>query len=190
MSPDGPHDGLDLEQYREYLRLLARSRLDPRLQARLEPSDLVQQTLLEAWQALGQLRGHSREQVAAWLRQILARNLANAVRDLRRDKRDVAREQSLDALLHDSALSLEAWLAAELSSPGRCAVRQEESARLASALAKLQETQREVVLLRYFHGWPLHQIGRQVGRTPAAVAGLLHRGLLQLRTLLHEPESP
>jgi RNA polymerase sigma-70 factor (ECF subfamily) len=188
MSPDATNAGLDLEQFRDYLRLLAQSRLDPRLQAKLDPSDVVQQTLLEAHQARGQLHGRDREQVAAWLRQILARNLANALRDFRRDKRDVAREQPLDAILRDSSLKLEAWLAAEQSSPSARLQRQEDAARLAAAVAKLPEAQREVVVLRHCHGWSLHEIGRHVRRSAAAVAGLLHRGLLQLRTHLHEPE--
>jgi RNA polymerase sigma-70 factor (ECF subfamily) len=188
MEPDAASNGRDLEPFREYLRLLARARLDPRLQAKLDPSDVVQQTLLEAYQALGQLRGRSREQIAAWLRQILARNLANAVRDFGREKRDVAREQSLDAALRDSSANLEAWLAAEQSSPSEQVERMEQEARLAAALAALPEAQREVVLLRHFHGWPLADISRHVGKSAAAVAGLLHRGLQQVRAQLHEPE--
>jgi RNA polymerase sigma-70 factor (ECF subfamily) len=181
-------DGRDLEQFRAYLRLLAQAHLPPRLQAKLGPSDLVQQTLLEAYQALGQFRGQSRAQLAAWLRQVLARNLANAVRDFGRDKRDVAREQSLDAELRHSSARLEAWLASEQSSPSAQAERNEETVRLAAALEALPEAQREVVLLRHFHGWSLSDIARHVGRSPAAVAGLLHRGLQQVRARLHEPE--
>ena len=185
---DAAPEGRDLEAFRDYLRLLARAGLDPRLQAKLDPSDVVQQTLLEAYQALGQLRGQGREQVAAWLRQILARNLANAVRDFRRDKRDVAREQALDAVLRDSSARLDAWLAAEQLSPSARLQRQEDADRLAAALATLPEAQREVVLLRHCQGWSLADISRQVGRSPSAVAGLLHRGLQHLRTQLEEPE--
>src|SRR5262249_30610961 len=135
---DHDADGPGLEQFRDYLRLLARLRLDPRLRAKLDPSDVVQQTLLEAHKGRDQFRGRTFAERAAWLRQILARNLANAVRDLGRDKRDVARERSL-----------EAWLAAEQSSPSERAQREEEAVRLAQALATLPETQREVVLLRH-----------------------------------------
>jgi RNA polymerase sigma-70 factor (ECF subfamily) len=92
-----------LERYRAYLRLLARMLLDPRLQSKLDPSDVVQQTLLQAHQARNDFRGRSEAELAAWLRQILARNLAHAVRDLGRAKRDIGRERSLEAALDASS---------------------------------------------------------------------------------------
>src|SRR5215468_9930602 len=138
MSDAAPH-GRDLEAFRDYLRLLARAGLDPRLQAKLDPSDVVQQTLLEAHKDLANFRGTSPEELRAWLRQVLARNLVNALRDFRRDKRDVAREQALDALAAQSSARVEAWLAAEGSSPSAGLRRQEEAARLAAALEKLPE---------------------------------------------------
>jgi RNA polymerase sigma-70 factor (ECF subfamily) len=174
-------DALDLDGFRDYLRLLARARLDPRLQAKLDPSDVVQQTLLEAHKERAAFRGQTPGEMAAWLRQILARNLANALRDFRRDKRDVGRERALDALVEDSSARVAAWLAAEQSSPSARAERQEETARLAAALEGLPGPQREVVVLRHLHGWSLHDIARHVGRSRAAVAGLLHRGLQQVR---------
>src|SRR5947209_2028406 len=88
---------LDLEPFRSYLMLLARMRLDRKLQGKVGASDIVQQTLLEAHQAAEVLRGQDVVTQAAWLRRILARNLANAVRDLGRHKRDVRRERSLQA---------------------------------------------------------------------------------------------
>ena len=123
-----------VERCRPYLRLLARARLDPLLRGKLDASDVVQQTLLEAHQGRDHFRGHTTAELAAWLRQILARNLANAVRDLRRDKRDVTRERSLEAALEHSASALEAWLADEQSSPSRKADRQERAVRVAEAL--------------------------------------------------------
>jgi RNA polymerase sigma-70 factor (ECF subfamily) len=168
--------------------LLARARLDPRLQAKLFPSDVVQQTLLEAHRDRAQLKGDSPEQLACWLRQILARNLANAVRDFGRECRDVRREQSLEDAVNASSARIEKWLAAEQSSPSQQVEWQEQAVRLAAALAALPEAQREVVLLRHCHGWSLAQISQHVGRSAAAVAGLLHRGLEQVRAYLHESE--
>jgi RNA polymerase sigma-70 factor (ECF subfamily) len=184
MNPE--QSGASLEGFREYLRLLARVHLDRRLQSKLDPSDVVQQTLLEAYQSLGQFRGQGPAQKAAWLRQILARNLANAVRDLGRNKRDVQRERSLEAALENSSLRLEAWLAAEQSSPSQQAARREDVVRLAEALAQLPEPQREAILLRHIQDCPLADIAQQLNRSKAAVAGLLHRGLEQLRLLLQD----
>jgi RNA polymerase sigma-70 factor (ECF subfamily) len=177
-----------LERFRSYLLLLARVRLDPRLRPKLDASDVVQQTLLEAHRDLAQFRGRTVGEQAAWLRQILARNLANVVRDLRRDKRDVAREQPLQAALDASASRLEAWLASEQSSPSQHAERHEWAVRLAEALAALPEKQREAVVLRHWHGCSLVEIGQRLGCTPAAVTGLLHRGLRNLRRQLHDLE--
>jgi RNA polymerase sigma-70 factor (ECF subfamily) len=181
-------EGPTLERFRAYLHLLARMQLGPRLQGKLDPSDLVQQTLLQALEALDQFRGRSEAKLAAWLRQILARNLANAARDLGRAKRDVARELSLEAALEQSSARLEAWLAAEQPSPSQQAQRKEQVLRLAEALASLPKAQQEALTLHYLQGWSLGDIGRHLGRSPAAVAGLIKRGLKQLRLLLHESE--
>jgi RNA polymerase sigma-70 factor (ECF subfamily) len=183
---DDPDRGL--ERFRSYLLLLARVRLDASVRAKVDASDVVQQTLLEAHRDHAQLRGRSAGEQAAWLRQILARNLANVVRDLRRDKRDLAREQPLQAALDESASRLEAWLAAEQSSPSQQVERQERAVRLAEALAALPEKQREAVVLRHWHGCSLAEIAERLGCTTAAVTGLLHRGLRSLRKQLDDLE--
>jgi RNA polymerase sigma-70 factor (ECF subfamily) len=186
MSREGDEGGPALERYRPYLLLLARMRLDPRLRGKLDASDVVQQTLLEAHQARDQFRGTEHEE-AAWLRQILARNLANAVRDLMRDKRDVRREQSLEAAIEESSRRLDGWLAAEQSSPSERAERHEQGVRLAAALAELPEAQREALTLHHLEGRPLEEVARLVGRSREAVAGLIKRALRQLRERLREP---
>jgi RNA polymerase sigma-70 factor (ECF subfamily) len=88
-----------LESYPDYLCLLARLQLDPPLRVKLDRSDVVQQTPLQAHQAWGQFRGRSDVELGQWLRQILSRNLAHAGRDFRRARRDLARECSLEASL-------------------------------------------------------------------------------------------
>jgi RNA polymerase sigma-70 factor (ECF subfamily) len=180
--------GLLLEPFRAYLRLLARLHLSPKLRGKLDPSDVVQQTLLQAYQALGQFRGRSEAERAAWLRQILARNLAQAVRDFGRAKRDLAREQSLQAALDASSLRLEAWLAADQTSPSQRVVQGEQALRLAEALEQLPEAQREALVLQQWQGLSLAEIGAQLDRSPEAVAGLIKRGLKALRHLLRESE--
>jgi RNA polymerase sigma-70 factor (ECF subfamily) len=177
-----------LESFRSYLRLLARLHLSPQLRGKLDPSDIVQQTLLQAYQALDGFRGDSKAECAAWLRQILVRNLAQALRDLGRAKREVGREQSLQAAVDASSARLEAWLAADQSSPSHRAERGEEALRLAEALEQLPEAQREALVLQHWQGLSLAQIGDQLDRSPEAVAGLIKRGLKQLRQLMQERE--
>jgi RNA polymerase sigma-70 factor, ECF subfamily len=176
--------GADLERHRDYLHVLARLQLGTALRSRLDPSDLVQQTLLKAHQALGQLRGGSPEELTAWLRRIFARTLANAVRDHRRGRRDVALERSVE----ESSTRLEAWLAAEQSSPSQRAERNEQMMLLVKGLAELPEAQREALLLKHCQGWSLAEIGRHLDRSPTAVASLLQRGLRQLRAHLRARE--
>jgi len=174
----------DFERFRSYLYLLARSHIGTRHQARIDPSDIVQQTLLVAHQKHGQFRGTSEGERMAWLKQILANNLADAVRGLARAKRDVSRERSLDQQFADSFTRVDGWLAAAQSSPSQQAVRCEELVRLADALARLPDMQREAIVLHHLQGLPLATVGEQLEKTPAAVAGLLHRGLKCLRDAL------
>jgi RNA polymerase sigma-70 factor (ECF subfamily) len=181
---------LDLDHFRSYLLLLARIRLDRKLQGKLDASDIVQQTMIEAHQALESFRGDNPTAQAAWLRQILARNIANAVRDLTREKRNVTRERSLQADLDESASRLEGWLAADQSSPSRQAERQERALLLAQAIGSLPGQQREAIVLRHFQDSSLTQIAEELKTTTAAVTGLLHRGLKNLRKALKELGEP
>jgi RNA polymerase sigma-70 factor (ECF subfamily) len=176
------------ERFRNYLLLLARGRIEPSWRGKVDASDLVQQTLLEAHRDASAFQGTNAAQQAAWLRQILARNLANVGRDLRRQKRDVARECSVEAVLDESASRLEGWLAADQSSPSQRAARQERALLLADALATLPPSQCEAVMLRHWEDCSLAEIAERLECTTAAVTGLLHRGLKGLRARLKELE--
>jgi RNA polymerase sigma-70 factor (ECF subfamily) len=175
---------LALERFRDYLLLLARRHVGEQPGARLDPSDLVQQTLLEAHRKRDQFRGQSPAEMAAWLRRMLAYGIADARRAQGRAKRDHARERSLEAALDESSSRLEAWLAADQSSPSQRAVRQEELLRLAEALTRLPEDQRRAVELRHLHGASVAAIAQALGRTETAVGGLLRRGMTKLREYL------
>jgi RNA polymerase sigma-70 factor (ECF subfamily) len=81
--------GRQLEPFRADPRVLVQMHRDARLRGKLDPSDVVQQTMLRACAGFDELRGRDPGLMAAGLRQILARTLADAMRDLRRAKRDV-----------------------------------------------------------------------------------------------------
>jgi RNA polymerase sigma-70 factor (ECF subfamily) len=170
-----------LERFRSYLRLLARLHLDPRLRGKLDPSDVVQQTFLQAHRAWHTFDGQTEAELAGWLRKILTRNLAQAVRNFRRAKRDIDRELPLQQALDASSARLDAWLAAQQSSPSEQVALDEELLRLAEALETLPEAQHEAVVLHYWHKLTAREIGELQGRSAVAVAGLIKRGLQQLR---------
>lgn len=180
----GAIDGGALEPFRDYLRLMARLQLDPRLRGKVDPSDLVQQTFLKAYEAREQFRGSTTAERAAWLRQILARTMANAVRDYGRARRDVALERSLQHALNESSSRLEQWLAGGSATPAELAQRNEQALRLARALEELPEDQREALLLKHCEGWTVAAIAEHLGRSRASVASLLRRGLKALRERL------
>lgn len=185
MSESGNAETPVVEQYRSYLLLLARMHLAGGTRERVEPSDVVQQTLLEAHLQAAKLPASPSERTA-WLRTALANNIRDARKNLRRKKRDVARERSLEDQLQASSQQLDGNLAALQSSPSRQAMRHEDLLRLADALWKLPAGQRDVIMLHHLQGWTLSETAKRLEKTDGAVAGLLHRGLRKLRELLCE----
>ena len=184
MNTNEDERGDALEKHRNYLRLLARMQFPAKLRGKLEQSDVIQQTLLHAHQALETFRGNSDAEMAAWLRQILTRNLIHASRDYSRAKRDVAKERSLNKSLDESSARIESWLAADQSSPSERMGRSEQLLRLADAVNSLPDAQREAIEMHYWQGKSLSDIASHLGRSSTAVGGLLHRGLKKLRSHL------
>lgn len=176
-------------RYRGYLRLLAETRLDRRLRRKIDPSDVVQETMLQAFRAWGDLRGDSEEQRLAWLRQILLRTLLHAVRDFGAAKRNVAREQPLVRIADQSSACLEQLCAADQTSPSQTVQRAEELLRIADALEELPTPQRDAVIAFYWHGATLAEIGADLERTAPAVSGLIYRGVKNLNARLAAPIS-
>ncbi len=147
--------------------------------------NIVQQTLLKAHERIDQFRGKTDQELRAWLRAILARNLADAVRAYRRQKGD--RAHSLETALEESSAKLEAFLASDGSSPSQGALRAERLIELAEALAQLPGDQRTAVELRYLSGMAVPDVANQMGRSTVSVTGLLYRGMKTLRDLMGEP---
>jgi RNA polymerase sigma-70 factor (ECF subfamily) len=183
---DGPcPPDLAWERYRAYLHLLARLQLPARLRGKLDPSDLVQQTLLEAHRAGSRLAGLDEPARAAWLRRALANNLADVARRYATKTRDVGRERPLEARLRQSSARLAGWLEAAGSSPSERAAREEELLALADCLARLPADQRLAVEMKHLEGGSVAAIAAALGRSETAVGGLLRRGVARLRDLMH-----
>ncbi len=183
---DGQVLGPLLEVYRNYLTLLARLRLGRRLRAKLDSSDLIQETFAEALRDFGQFQGTTEEELVAWLRRILAHNVANHVRHYRTGRRNVRLERQLANELDQSsrALSLGKLPAARGSSPSQQAARREQAVLLADALERLPPDYREVILLRHVEGMKFPDIAKELSRSVDSVEKLWARGLAHLRRLL------
>jgi RNA polymerase sigma-70 factor (ECF subfamily) len=184
---DAHDDFRSVEDYRNYLLLLVRVQMGPRLRAKVDASDVVQQAILHAHESRAQFRGATEGEWQAWLRAIVANALATMVRRYGTQARDPGMERSLEAELERSSSRLEGLLAVDLTSPSEGAVRGEELLRLAHALGRLPDDQRRVVELHYLKGFAVADVAEQIGRTRPAAVGLLFRGLKRLRELLRDP---
>jgi RNA polymerase sigma-70 factor (ECF subfamily) len=170
-----------LESYAKYLQILARLQIGDDLQAKIDPADVVQQTLLNAHRAKSQFRGSTVEEQLSWLRRVLATTLAQEVRKYRAGKRDMGLERSLGDALDDSSHRLEAWLGTDRSAPDHKAMKHEELLKLAEALAELPDDQRKAVELKHLQDCKLKAISLRMGRSTQSVAGLLRRAMKTLR---------
>jgi RNA polymerase sigma-70 factor (ECF subfamily) len=174
-----------LERYRPYLALLARVQLGRRLQGKVDAADLVQETFLNAHTHFDQFRGLGEQELTAWLRQILAAQLANLVRHyLGTQRRDVRLERDLAAEMEQSSHILDHGLLTRQKSPSEQAVHREEGVLLANALSRLPEDYREVLILRHLEGLTFPEAAQRMERSLDAVKKLWARGLDRLRRSL------
>jgi RNA polymerase sigma-70 factor (ECF subfamily) len=177
-----------LECYRRYLALLARLEIGRRLQGKVDASDVVQDTFLEAHRNFGRFRGTTEGQLVAWLRQILAANLANLLRRyLGTQGRDVRLERDLVDALDRSSIDLGQCLVAPGSSPSHHAARHEQVIQVADALADLPDDYRDVIVLRHLEGLTFPQVAARMDRSLDSVQKLWMRALGRLRQSLGGP---
>jgi RNA polymerase sigma-70 factor (ECF subfamily) len=172
-----------LALYRPYLRLIAGQQMPKLVQKRIDASDIVQQTLIDAVRGLPEFRGQSEPEFTAWMMRLLERNVLMSVRNHTLGKRDVRLEQDwTDA--SGSAQLIWHSLAADGSSPVSGVVRGELALQLAAALEKLPADQRTAVELRYIGQESLQAIADEMKRSVGSVAGLIRRGVDALQTFL------
>lgn len=174
-----------LNTYRPYLRQVAQRGLPRVIQRRVDPSDVVQQTLIDIVRGLPKFCGQSEKEFTAWVMKILERNYLQSVRDNTQAKRDVRLERDWVAGL-GSAEKERCITASAAPSPSSCAVRKEKLQMIRMALGELPEDQRTAVSMRYVAQMSLSEIAGVMDRTVGSVAGLIRRGVVALEALLPE----
>ena len=171
--------------YRNYLKLLVMGQLEKKLLARVSPSDVVQETFLEASRDFDQFRGTSSNEFWAWLKSILVNNMHRVVEQhVLTKKRDVRREVSLEAMAHaleESTVRLESILPDPGASPSGNALKCEMEIQLADRLAELPVDYRQVIVLRHIEGLPFEQVGTRMDRSAGAARMLWLRAIRTLR---------
>lgn len=182
----GPGGIGPLENYVPYLRLMARLNLEGSLRTKVDASDIAQQALLVAHRERGQFKGKTEGEWLGWLRAILATTISTHLRHYHTQGRDLGRERSLEGALDQSNARLDAMaaLAGGGSSPSERASKQEEALLLATALAELLPDEQEAIELHHLQGLAVAEVAERMGRTRAAIAGLLFRGLRRLRSMM------
>jgi RNA polymerase sigma-70 factor (ECF subfamily) len=176
------------DRYSNMVRMTLRAQITAELRAKVDASDLLQETFLTASKSVGDFTGQDIETFVRWLQVIAARRVADAYRryfDF--EKRDLRREIPLDQLLarsDRSAAALVDQLADSASGPISVAHRHEQAVKLADALADLPEHYREVLQLRYLEERPLNEIAQLLGRTKGSTAMLMARAIEKLKERL------
>lgn len=168
---EGEPGALDrlLKLYRNYLRYLARSGAGKAFGAKADPSDVVQDTLLRAFQGFAGFRGETEAELLAWLRQILARQITNLARHYQGTaKRELGREHSIEDVLYDSSVALGSMLRKDATSPSEVAQRRERGVIIADALAQLPDDYAEVVRLRNLEQLDWQETATRMGRSAGA----------------------
>jgi RNA polymerase sigma-70 factor (ECF subfamily) len=173
-----------IEQYRPYLRLLARLHVGKQLQSKLDGSDLVQEACLQAINSIEQFRGSSERELTAWLRQILTNAAINTRRHFAAQRRDIENEQRQH--FDQSSQMLDKKFRDPGPSPSQRAVERENAVLLANALERLTNAQREVIILREFEGLKVVEIAKRMDRTEKSIQSLWARGVIALRALMSE----
>jgi RNA polymerase sigma-70 factor, ECF subfamily len=182
-----------LQHYRNYLMLLATTQIERRLQPRVSPSDIVQETMLKAHRHFAQFEGQTERELLAWLRQILISSLARFVEQhVLAAKRDIRREVSIErfgAALEQSTSHFRSILRAGSDTPSAEAEKREDAVVLADLLAQLSPPYREVLVLRNVQGLSFDVVAARMDRSPGATRMLWLRAIEKLRAVYRKEKQ-
>lgn len=177
-TPNEPD--LRVEHYMGYLLVVANTLIGSQLGARLDPGDVVQDTMAEAYSSRHTFKGSCPEQFKGWLRAILITTFSDATRWHRCEKRNMKRDLLLGELLDQCSMG-SLGLAADESTPSQKAQRKELIKVVADAIERLPAPQRQAITLIRIEGMPMQRAAQVMGKSEPSVAGHLRRGLTALR---------
>jgi RNA polymerase sigma-70 factor (ECF subfamily) len=161
-------------RWRPLLRLQARNLLGAELCARVDPSDIVQETVQQAFQDLNQFRGTTEGEWVGWLQKLVAGHAAKARRHHLADKRDLQRESAYPA----------SHLVDPRTGQPEKVLDREQAVRLAAVIEQLPPDMRQIILRRVFDRVPFAVLAGELGRSPGALRVMWTRALHRLRELL------
>jgi RNA polymerase sigma-70 factor (ECF subfamily) len=191
LSRAGAGDGRALgelfDRYRDRLKLMVGLRLDRRLQGRLDPSDVLQETYLHFARRLPEYLSNPPGPLYLWLRFLTGQKLIDLHRQhLGAKMRDAALEVSLyrGAMPQASSVSLAAQLMGRLTSPSRAAIRAETQIRVQEALNSMDALDREILTLRHFEMLSNEQTAQVLGIKKSAASNRYMRALKRLKQAL------
>jgi len=190
---DGPRDGRGdafgriFESFRRHLMLVAHRELPQTLRGKVGPSDLVQETAVDAQRAFAGFRGSTAEECFAWLRSILRNNVVDAVRHYKlSQKRSAGREISLASEAgHREGVLLQL----ANGRPDGSAIRREDADVLATVMTRLSHDHHSVLRLRYWEGLTFPEIGQRLSRSPDAVRKLWYRAVERLQEEMNDEST-
>jgi len=173
-------------EYRERLERIVAFRLDPRIQGRVDPADILQEAYLEIARRYREFIETPTVSFFVWMRQRTLQTMIDIHREHFREKRDANREIRFAAqpTSHATSLSIARFLLDEVTSPSQAAVDAEESQRLQSALESMQETDREVLALRHFEHLSNLQVAEILGLSPTAASNRYIRAAARLSEII------
>jgi len=166
-------------KFRPVLLTLAETMISPALRGNLEASDLVQQTLLEAYRCADQLAAIDERPIFAWLRKALEHNVLDAVKHLKAQKNDIRRTRRCSEIGQSFHL-IEHLFAADDTSPSQFAQRNEQILSMLAAIQELPPNQRTAIILKHLRGHSLKEVADALQLSESATNGLLIRGRRQL----------
>jgi len=173
--------GQRVDASRSYLLAVARRSLPSSLQAKLSPSDLVQEAALEAHRDFAMFQGEQREELFAWLRRILLNNVANVRRHFEETaKRDVSLEVAWEQVASCAIVDL----IHDPRTPCSQLVSLEQRNAMEEALSRLPADLRNAIELRNKEHLSFAEIGAQMKCSPSAARKLWARAIERLRHML------